>query len=221
MSTPPPPYALVLDDHPLVARGMAEFLRAVLPGTEVIALDSASGLAPALAAHGAPRLAVVDFWLADGAALAALQTLRLHCPATPVAVVSGDDDPQLVERARAAGARGFLHKQERPETFAKAVRTLCAGGPWFPEPAAQGVALRLRELPVTPQELGLSLRQGEVLARVLQGQPNKRIAQALDISEATVKEHVTGILQKLGVRTRVEAITHLRGRQLVLPCDAR
>ena len=217
----PAPYALILDDHPLVARGMAEFLRALLPGTEVLALEGMACLETTLTQRGAPQLAIVDFWLADGAALSALQALRLHCPGTPVAVVSGDDDPQIVERARAAGARGFLHKQESPDTFATALQRLRAGESWFPASFAATAAPRARELPVTPQELGLSLRQGEVLARVLQGQPNKRIAQALDISEATVKEHVTGILQKLGVRTRVEAITHLRGRQLVLPNDAR
>ena len=70
---------------------------------------------------------------------------------------------------------------------------------------------------MTPVELGLSARQGQILALVLQGLPNKRIASQLDIAESTVKEHVTGILERLRVRTRVEAITLLRGRRLELP----
>ena len=62
--------------------------------------------------------------------------------------------------------------------------------------------------------LGLTPRQGEILALVQRGLPNKRIAQALDLSESTVKEHITSILSRLGVPTRVEAITHLQGRRL-------
>lgn len=65
-----------------------------------------------------------------------------------------------------------------------------------------------------PQELGLTERQGQVLAMMLRGQPNKRIALALDISEQTVKEHVTNILARLGVANRMEAITLLRGRRI-------
>ena len=70
---------------------------------------------------------------------------------------------------------------------------------------------------MTPAELGLSTRQGQVLALVLQGLPNKRIALQYDLSESTVKEHMSAILLRLGARPRVEAITRLRGRRLVLP----
>ena len=61
--------------------------------------------------------------------------------------------------------------------------------------------------------------QGEILALVLRGLPNKRIALMLGLSESTVKEHLTGILERLGVKTRMEALTQLRGRRLVLPQD--
>lgn len=69
---------------------------------------------------------------------------------------------------------------------------------------------------VVPAYLGLTPRQGDVLALVLQGLPNKRIALLLDLSESTVKEHVSGILQRLGVSSRVQAITLLRGRRLTV-----
>lgn len=68
--------------------------------------------------------------------------------------------------------------------------------------------------PLRAAELGLTQRQGEVLAMVLRGLPNKRIARALNLSEATVKEHVSGILARLGVANRVEAIVRLYGRTL-------
>jgi DNA-binding NarL/FixJ family response regulator len=75
---------------------------------------------------------------------------------------------------------------------------------------------QLREWTVSAEELGLTPRQGEILGLLLQGLPNKRIALVLDVSESTVKEHVTGILHKLGVSSRVQAITCLHGRRLVL-----
>ena len=212
-----PAYALILDDHPLVARGVAEFLRSRLPHMEVAVAAHADELAPLIEARGAPAIALVDFWLADGATLHLIAHLRTRCPVTAVAVMSGDDDPAVIEQVRAAGAHGFIHKQEPPETFAQAIEALLGGLAWFtPGTHAQRPA-RSRELPVTPAELGLSARQGEILALVLQVLPNKRIAQQYALSESTVKEHMTAILQRLGARTRVEAITRLRGRLLVLP----
>jgi DNA-binding NarL/FixJ family response regulator len=217
MSSTPSSYAVILDDHPLVARGVAEFLRALHPDMEVRLATDAADCLRLVKEHGAPALALVDFWLIDGAALGLIAQLRADCPGTAIAVMSGDDDPLLGEQARAAGAHGFVHKQESPDTFAQAVHALLGGLTWFSQAArVQPGGLRSRELPVTPLELGLSVRQGEILALVLLGQPNKRIALDLALSESTVKEHVTAILQRLGARNRIEAITQLRGRRLVL-----
>ena len=99
---------------------------------------------------------------------------------------------------------------------------LLAGQRWFESDASRSSTTpRSREWDVTPAELGLTPRQGEILALVLRGLPNRGIALSLDVTESTVKEHLTGILERLGVRTRVEILTHLRGRRLVLeppPC---
>lgn len=215
--SPPLPYILILDDHPLVARGVAEFLRALLPQMEIVVGRGADDVWHAIAQRGAPRLALIDYWLADGPALEAMARLRSHCPQTVICVMSGDSDPHMAERARAAGAQGFVHKQEAPDHFAQAVRALLDGQPWYAGSAPASGAQPSHELPVTPADLGLSARQGEIFALVLQGLPNKRIALQCVLSESTVKEHVSAILQRLGVRTRVEAITQLRGRRLVLP----
>ncbi|BEP93624.1 response regulator transcription factor [Acidovorax sp. sif1233] len=211
------PYALILDDHPLVARGVAEFLRLRLPYLEVAVAGCADDFLPLVATRGAPAIALVDFWLAEGAALGLIALVREHCPGTALAVVSGDDDPAMMERVRQAGAHGFIHKQTPPEIFAQAVEALLGGLAWFVPAPPGNQPPRSRDLPVTPAELGLSVRQGEILALVLQGLPNKRIALQYDLSESTVKEHMSAILLRLGARTRVEAITGLRGRRLVLP----
>lgn len=213
----PSPYVLILDDHPLVARGVAEFLRARLPMMDMVTILDTQALWPLVDKRGDPAIAIIDFWLADGAALELIAQLRARCPQTPLAVVSGDGDPDVAARARAAGAHGFIHKQEPPETLGQAVQVLLDGMSWFTAPASAGAGTFSRWLTVTPTELGLSVRQGEILALVLQGLPNKRIALQCGLSESTVKEHVSGILQRLGARTRVEAITRLRGQRLLVP----
>jgi DNA-binding NarL/FixJ family response regulator len=159
---------------------------------------------------------VIDFWLADGTTAELVTQLRQHSPSTALLVLSGDDDPQVAALVKSCGAHGFVHKQQPPDVFALAVTEVLNGGTWFQAQAAGSMRSSMRELPVTAAELGLSPRQGEILQFVLQGMPNKRIAQTLALSESTVKEHVTGILQKLGVANRVEAITKLRGRRLVI-----
>ena len=113
------------------------------------------------------------------------------------------------------GASGFIHKQESPDVFAQVVATLLMGKTWF-QSSADCIQRNVqpKEIPVTAAELGLTARQGEVLIMVLMGLPNKRIAQKLSLSEQTVKEHVTCILERLQVKTRVEIITKLRGRRV-------
>ena len=146
---------------------------------------------------------------------------RVHgptCAGSAWLAISGDDDPAVVTRVQAAGARGFVHKQAPPETFGAAIKAVLGGAMWFaPVPASRPAAVAPREWPVSPAELGLTLRQSEILRLVMRGLPNKRIASQLGIAESTVKEHVTGILERLGVRSRVEAIAHLRGRRMELP----
>ena len=95
-----PSYALILDDHPLVARGVAEFLRSRLPHMEVAVAAHADELAPLIEARGAPAIALIDLWLADGATLHLIAHLRTRCPATAVAVMSGDDDPTVIDQVR-------------------------------------------------------------------------------------------------------------------------
>lgn len=217
MSTPQP-YVIVLDDHPLVGRGMAQYLASICPELAVSVATQWSDVLRLQQTQGCPRLLVADVWLADGSSLQALERWCTECPATAWLAISGDDDPAVVTRVQAAGARGFVHKQAAPEMFGAAIQAVLGGGRWYaPEHAPRSAAVAPREWPVSPGELGLTLRQGEILRLVMRGLPNKRIASQLGIAESTVKEHVTGILERLGVRSRVEAIAHLRGRRMEMP----
>jgi DNA-binding NarL/FixJ family response regulator len=213
-----PPTVIILDDHPLVAQGLAHYYRSLQPDMEVVTASTCDELQRFIDARGCPQLVVADVWLESGNILDDLESFRQQCPQTPWLAISGDDDPLMGQRMRSAGANGFVHKKAPPETFASALTALLQGGQWFEASVPSFAPVQpMHEWTVTAQELGLTPRQGEILDLVLRGLPNKRIALALNVSESTVKEHVTGILEKLGVRNRVEAITKLRGRRLQLP----
>lgn len=211
-------YALIVDDHPLLGSGIAQFIKARHLVEAVYNVCESKAALDVIEQHGAPALAIVDFWLATGASVELLTHLRLHCPSTAILVISGDASAEVQAKAGIWGAQGFIDKQASPEVFTQAIAAVLSGMTWFhtsPTDAAVRPAAS-HDLPTTPAELGLSLRQGQILALVLQGLPNKRIALALSVTESTIKEHITAILQKLSVSNRVEAITKLRGCRLVL-----
>jgi len=204
--------AIVLDDHPLVARGIANFLQSHCNFSTVKTVFSANDFWSALCDGEPPNLVLLDFWLPDGMALALLEPLKSKHPTIPVLVISADDDFIVQQKVQAAGAQGFINKQATPDIFMLAVSSLLKNKTWFKKSIYSQAP---KELTVTAHELGLTARQGEVLALILLGLPNKRIAQTLSLSEQTVKEHVSGILSRLGVGNRIEAITKLRGKELL------
>ncbi|MDK3022219.1 response regulator transcription factor [Cupriavidus taiwanensis] len=204
-------YAIVVDDHPLMARGIAGYLAAHCGFDAALHAADAQACAALTEREGCPALLVVDFWLPDGTAVGLLREAATRLPACKLLVMSADDDARVCIKAREAGAHGFILKNEPPELFATAVASLRQGRRWFQQ--ARPPSAR-RELPLEPSELGLTARQAEVLGMMLRGLPNKRIALTLSVSEQTVKEHVTAILGKLGVRNRIEALALLHGRRL-------
>ena len=128
------PYVLVVDDHPLVARGIALYLQSDCGFAAAHVAADANECRHRIAADGAPALVVLDFWLADAAASDLIREIGSRCPATPVLAMSGDPDNGVVLQARQAGAHGFLRKGEAPSVFSQAVATLLAGGCWFAVP---------------------------------------------------------------------------------------
>jgi DNA-binding NarL/FixJ family response regulator len=119
------------------------------------------------------------------------------------------------DKVRRLSVDGFMLKQAEPAVFALAVAAVLRGDAWFDNTSVvSSSAGQERNLPLSAAELGLTPRQGEVLALMPKGLPNKRVAQALSLTEQTVKEHVSGILERLGARNRIELITRLRGKRI-------
>ena len=210
-------YALVIDDHPLTAMGVSEFLKQFGLSEVHAVADAGEGL-QCMAGRGSPHLAIVDFWLGASAGTDVVREIRTLAPACRVLMTSGDTHGAIALKARAAGAHGFVLKSQPPQVLQQAVAALLRGETWFPAaplaPQPPGGAHAIR---MTAAELGLTPRQAQVLELVLRGLPNPSIARLLHLSPHTVKEHVAGALQRLGVHSRIDAITRMQGIALELP----
>ncbi len=207
-------YALICDDHPLVGRGLRELLKDHPLLTSSACTASEPECLEFMAEHGQPGIVVADFWLANQVSESLVREIGKSWPQVPVLMMSADDDPVVQLKCQQWGAKGFISKQASPGVIREAVSSVIQGLGWYMPLDAQAITspIRRNQWPVTARELGLTVRQGQILAMILDGLPNKRIAQNLSVTEATVKEHVTGVLQKLGVKSRVEAIAQLKDR---------
>lgn len=204
---------LVVDDHPLVREALTSLLLELRPGAAVLQAATGAGALAALGG-GAVDLVLLDLRLPDGCGLELLRTIGQTSIGTAVVMLSGDLDRHTVQAALAAGAVGYIPKTEPREIIAGALGLVLAGGVYVPSVALQDVAPaalparagRPHEGGATPAECGLTGRQLEVLALLMQGKNNKLICRALGLAEPTVKNHVSAILRALDVGSRTEAV---------------
>jgi DNA-binding NarL/FixJ family response regulator len=192
---------LVVDDHPVII----DALRTVLSVLDQRAqIDGVNDLEAAFAAASAGQydLVMLDLGMPGFKGLEALQSWRSRFPALPVVVVSGENDPKVINAALDLGAMGFIPKSVQPDVFLNAVRLVVSGAIYVPVQALNAPAGRLHDA----AGLKLSPRQHEVFELLLKGLSNKLIARKLDISENTTKIHVSAVLDALGVATRTQAV---------------
>ena len=202
-------YALVVDDHPLVASGIANFLITQCRFKQAYVVTNEEDCYRQIRDNGPPRLLVIDFWLSSGTALKLLKEVKQRYPQVRLLVVSGDENNDIWQKVHTAGGHGFVLKSEPPELFSRAVFALADNLTWFP--CANECAVKTNNEKLS--KFNLTPRQIDVLNMIMRGLPNKRIAAQLSISEPTVKEHISNILKKIGVNSRVEAITLLHGKR--------
>ena len=202
-------YALVVDDHPLVASGIANSLITHCRFKQAYVVTNEEDCYRHIRENGPPRLLVIDFWLSSGTALKLLKEVKQLYPQVRLLVVSGDENNDIWQKVHTAGGHGFVLKSEPPELFSRAVFALADNLTWFP--CANECAVKTNNEQLS--KFNLTPRQIDVLNMIMRGLPNKRIAAQLSISEPTVKEHISNILKKIGVNSRVEAITLLHGKR--------
>lgn len=205
---------LVIEDHTLVREGLVTLLAQVVDGVVVVDRPDFESALALLDDEDEVDLILLDLALPGIDGVAGLDILRRRYPAIPVAVVSAFDDPPTITRVMNLGASGFIPKSFSGEQLLVAVRQVLAGEIFRPRGTGNGKRLDdVVPLPpgrggagVSPTEIGLTERQAQVLALLARGLSNREIAAHLELSEGTVKIHVTAILKALGVASRTQAL---------------
>jgi DNA-binding NarL/FixJ family response regulator len=204
---------LVIDDHPLIQEALRHVLTALDPALELIQAQDASEAHAALSHEPDTELILLDLALPDCDGFALLADLRREWPGMPVLVLSATHDRETVEHALDFGAMGFIPKTANTRVLLEALQLVLAGGVYVPSESPHGpLALRPRATITRPEQLGLTLRQADVLKLLVQGKPNKLICRDLKLSEGTVKVHVSAILRALNVRNRTQVVIELARR---------
>ncbi len=227
---------LLVDDHPLILSALQLVIKGLGDDVVVRGADSAAQARAALLDDADYDLVLLDLALGDADGFELLTELRAGYPSLPVVVVSASDRTSDVIRSIDLGAMGFVPKRSSNDQLFEALRMVMSGGLYVPpmmlgldqpgpdNDTAPGVMRpagvsgqagahpphpehpQHRKAPLSLESVGLTPRQSDVLALLLQGKPNKLIARELNVSVETVKDHVAAVLRALGVSSRTQAV---------------
>ena len=204
---------LIVDDHPLYRLALKGAVAAACTDCEIFEADSVAGLFDVLDQHPHADLLLLDLNLPGAYGFNALAHLRGSRPELPIIVISASDAPRTMRQALAFGAQSFVSKSSDAATIAKNVQAVLGG-----EAVTHAGAILEREadadhgaLEIAQRMAQLTPQQFRVLGMLCAGLLNKQIGEDLQITEATVKAHMTEILRKLGATTRTQAVL-LAGR---------
>jgi DNA-binding NarL/FixJ family response regulator len=197
---------LIADDHPLVRGALREAISGAVPKDDIVECEDLTKASQSLSDNDQVDLILLDLSMPGVRGFSGLLYLRAQYPSVPVVVVSANEDRTVMRRCIDFGACGFIPKTTDIQTMRQAILTLLAGQTWTPSdldlstPADKDMTDTVRRLAtLTPQQV-------RVLMMLSEGLLNKQIAYELSVSEATVKAHVSAILQKLGVESRTQAV---------------
>lgn len=200
---------LLIDDHTLFRDGLKFLLRDLNEQLEFMEADTVAG-ALALPQLDSVSIVLLDLELPDTSQLDGLRAVRRAMDNAMVVVLSSHDEPAIIRAAIAEGASGYIPKSSTRDVLIAALKLVLAGGTYLPpnlldNAGPEDVADAFPGPPVSPLN-NLSERQHEVLMSAVQGKVNKVIARELDITEATVKAHLSASFRALGVKNRTEAV---------------
>lgn len=197
---------VIADDHPLFRGALRQAVNGILPEAAIDEAGSLDETTRLIASAAETDLVLLDLKMPGVQGFSGLMYLRAQFPGVPVIVVSANDDPAVIRRCMEFGASGFMPKTLDIAAMGLALRTVLDGGTWVPA----GIDLAVeadREVAELARRLAtLTPQQVRVLMMLSEGLLNKQIAYELSVSEATVKAHVSAILQKLGVDSRTQAV---------------
>src|SRR3990172_2331337 len=197
---------IIVDDHPLFRGALSQALGDAFPSADVLEAGSLDELTERLITVTEIDLILLDLTMPGVHGVSGLLYLRAQHPEVPVAIVSASDDVGTIRHCLDCGASGFISKSQPVEAIRDAIHKIMAGEVWLPPevdlsnvPSGETAELVSRLSTLTPQQVRVLMMLGEGLL-------NKQIAFKLGGSEATIKAHVSAILQKLGVDSRTQAV---------------
>jgi len=210
---------LVVDDHPLFREGLKVVLQDLADETDIVTQAGAEEALAAARAMDDLDLVLLDLSMPGMNGFTAVQRFCREVPGVPVVIISAHEQPADVRRALSLGALGYIPKSTPPQVLLDALRLVLGGGVYVP-PLFLDTS-RTHDAPPAPgadpepRDGELTERQGDVLVLLSQGKSNKLIARELELSEKTVKSHVTALFRALGVVNRTQAAIAARRRGLI------
>ncbi len=200
---------LIADDHPLFRGALRQALQGIGNETEILEAGDFNQAKDLLLGKAEPDLILLDLRMPGTSGLSGLVSLRGIVPNIPIIVVTASDDCETIRRSLELGASGFISKSSKLDQIRHGIEEVLAGNVCLPEQ----VDLGTEEDPEISELIGrlraLTPQQTRVLSMLAEGLLNKQIAYELGVSEATIKAHVSAVLQKLGVDSRTQAVIQL------------
>lgn len=196
--TEPKIRVLLVDDHPIVRFGLSTLLN-LQPDIEIVGTAESGGAALTLLSTVKVDIVLLDLRMPDLPGIETLRQIRQLVPQARTIILSSFEYDEEINSAVQAGAQGYIHKQAPADDIVKAIRKVFRGKQAFPRRIAD-------QLANNSLTAGLSARELEVLELIAKGFSNKEVARLLQISQYTVRNHLTNVAMKLDVRDRTEAI---------------
>jgi DNA-binding NarL/FixJ family response regulator len=197
---------VIADDHPLFRGALRQAIGSLMPEARVVEANGIDELNETLAAEKDVDLILLDLTMPGVQGFSGLISLRAQHPELPVVIVSANEEATVIRRAIEFGASGFIPKSLNVDAIGTAIAVVLAGDTWTP-PDIDLTATEDKETADLVRRLAtLTPQQVRVLMMLSEGLLNKQIAYELAVSEATVKAHVSAILDKLGVDSRTQAV---------------
>jgi len=197
---------VIADDHPLFRGALREAVTGLLEHVEIGEAGSFEDVSKLLESGGEVDLILLDLNMPGVRGFSGLMYLRAQYPSVPIVVVSANDDPTVIRRCMDLGTSGFIPKTLGIEEMRAAIKRVLEGGVWTPPDVDLTAGADTETANLMARLASLTPQQVRVLMMLSEGLLNKQIAYELSVSEATVKAHVSAILQKLGVESRTQAV---------------
>lgn len=207
---------LIADDHPLFRMALKQAVLQAFPQATAIEADNIDNLERLTESGARFAFILLDLNMPGAHGFSGLIFMRERYRDVPLVVVSAAEEATIIHKAMEFGANGFIPKSASIDTIVNAIEKVCAGEKWLPThvlPQPHPI-LEAQDHDLAQAIAALTPQQFRVLGMLAEGQLNKQIAFDLNVSEATVKAHMTAIFRKLGVRNRTQAVIRLQALEI-------